>query len=305
MPDTLRLSIKGALQRARHPFPGQWRRLSGLAANPRAPWVVIGTVCIVGLLQNVYLSAFTGQPGPLWKVWIYELSSGAVLLALIGPVAWSAARFPLLDRTVRSLAAHLLASLVFSVIHVSAMVAIRKGVFALLGHSYRFGPPLNGFAYEFGKDFFTYCFFVGVFTASRWIMGHTPRSMAVEEAGEREGFTVRTTRGNVLVPFAALLHVEASGNYVTLFTAAGDFLHRATMKEVTRLLPATEFARTHRSHLVRLSAIRSIRGRQDGDKSLELQDGRRVPLSRTYASARDWTLVMSGSAGAADATEVS
>lgn len=305
MRGTLGLSLKGGLHEARHPFPGKARRLLEFVANPRAPWAVIGTICLVSLLQNVYLSAFTGQPASLWKVWICELSSGAVLLALAGPVAWSAARFPLLDRSAGSLAAHVLASLVFSLIHVSSMVAIRKGVFALLGHSYRFGPPLNGFAYEFGKDFFTYCFFVGVFTVSRWIMDQTPRSAAAEEAGEREGFTVRTTGGNVFVPFAALLHVEATGNYVTLFTAVGDFLHRATMKELTRLLPATEFARTHRSHLVRLSAIRGMRSRADGDKFLELRDGRRVPLSRTYASARDWTLVMSGSPSAAGATEAS
>ena len=289
MPYTVRLSVKGALHRVSHPHLRMGRRLLELAADPRTPWVIIGSICLVELLQNVYLSAFTGQPGPLWKVWIYELSSGAVLLALVGPVAWSAARFPLLDGSVRSLAAHLLASLVFSVIHVSSMVAIRKGVFALLGHSYSFGPPLNGLAYEFGKDFFTYCFFVGAFTVSRWIMDHTPRSVAADEARELEGFTVRTTRGNVFVPFAALLHVESNGNYVTLFTASGGFLHRATMKEVTQLLPATEFARTHRSHLVRLSAIRGIRGRPEGDKVLELQDGRRIPLSRTYASDRKST----------------
>lgn len=272
----------------------QRRRWQEYAADPRAPWAIVAALCIVGPLQNVYLSGFTGQPGPLWQVWIFELSSSAVLLALVGFVAWSASRFPILNPSVKSIAAQFVASIVFSVMHVASMVAIRKVVFALLGHHYEFGPPLRGFAYEYGKDFFAYGAFLGVFTVSQWIRDSTARRVEADASRLRGGFTIRTARGNVFVPFAALIHVESSGNYVTLFTGSGDFLHRATMKEVAQVLPAEEFARTHRSHLVRLSAIRGLRGRPEGEKVLELQDGRRVPLSRTYASARDWSLAVIG-----------
>jgi len=283
----------------------QRNRWLDLAADRRAPWVVIATLCVVAPLHNVYLAGFTGQPGSLWKVWIYEISSGAVLMALALFVAWSATRFPLRHPSLKVIAAHLVASIVFSVVHVASMVAVRKAVFGLLGDRYDFGPPLRGFAYEYGKDVFTYGIMLGVFTVSQWLRDSAARRVEAEQFREHGGITVRTPRGNVFVPFAAITHVESSGNYLTLFTASGQFLHRATMKEVTELLPAEEFARTHRSHLVRLGAICGVRSRPDGEKVLELQDGQRVPLSRTYASAREWTVAISPSPTRANAPRAS
>jgi LytTr DNA-binding domain len=283
----------------------QRSRWLDLAADRRAPWIIIATLCIVAPLHNVYLSGFTGQPGPLWKVWIYELSSGAVVFALSGFVAWSAARFPLRNLSLKIAAAHGLASIVFSAIHVTSMVAIRKVIFGLLGARYEFGPPLRGFAYEYGKDVFTYAFILGIFVISQWVRDSAARRAEAAQFRQHGGITVKTTRGNVFVPFATIAHVESSGNYVTLFTASGQFLHRATMKEVTELLPAEEFARTHRSHLVRLRAICGVRSRPDGEKVLELSDGGRVPLSRTYASAREWTVAFPPSATRASAPRVS
>jgi len=213
-----------------------------------------------------------------------------VLLALGGLVAWSATRFPIRPPTVKSVTAHVLVSIVFSAVHVAAMVAIRKLVFELLGYRYNFGPPFRGFAYEYGKDAFTYGAFLSAFTVSQWARESTARRTEGEGVRARSGVTVRTPRGDVFVPFAAIVQVESSGNYVMLHTASGEFLHRATMKELEQVLPPGEFARAHRSHLVRLAAISSVRSSGDGDKVLELHDGRRIPLSRTYASARDWTL---------------
>jgi hypothetical protein len=267
-----------------------------LAAHRRAPWIVIASLCVIGILQNVYLAAFTGQPGPLWKVWIYELSSGAVLLALSVFVAWTSSRFPLRPFSIPAAAAHAAASLVFSVIHVATMVAIRKGVFLLLGDHYNFGPPMSGFAYEYGKDAFTYAVFLACFWIGTWARNSVSWRVETEGFRARGGITVKTARGSVFVPFAAILCVEASGNYVSLFAAEGEFLHRATMKEMEELLPRDDFARTHRSHIVRLTAVRSVNGGNDGERMLELQGGRRVPLSRSYARARDWTMPLCTSA---------
>jgi hypothetical protein len=272
-------------------------RWLALVANPRAPWVVVAGVCMIAPLQNVYLSGFTGQPGPLWKVWIYELSSGTVLLALVPWVAWMSGRFPLRAFSPAIAVTHVAGSILFSAVHVSAMVMIRKAVFALLGDRYDFGPALTGFAYEYGKDVFSYASFLGIFTLSDWIREAIARRAETRGARAAGGVTVKTSRGNVLVPFDAIIHVEASGNYVTLCTASGQFLHRATMKDVERLLPTSDFARSHRSHLVRVASICGITTGSDGDRMLELVGGGRVPLSRTYAAARDWTLTAHAGAG--------
>jgi len=267
--------------------PNRWL---ALAADRRAPSIVIASFCVIAPLQNVYLSGFTGQPGPLWKVSIYEASSGIVLLALATFVAWTSSRFPVLSLSARSVAAHIIASVIFSAVHVAAMVATRKGVFALLGDRYTFGPPLRGFAYEYGKDAFTYATMLAAFAIGRWARYSLSRRAELQDIHASGGITVKTSRGNVFVPFPAINHVEAGGNYVTLFTLSGEFLHRATLKEIEGLLPSSDFARSHRSHLVRVTAIRSIVTGSDGERTLELLGSQRVPLSRTYAAARDWTL---------------
>ena len=52
-------------------------------------------------------------------------------------------------------------------------------------------------------------------------------------------------------------------------------------------LPDATFARTHRSHIVRIDAIAAIRG-TEGEREITLSNGDAVPLSRRFAQARDW-----------------
>ena len=119
-----------------------------------------------------------------------------------------------------------------------------------------------------------------------------------EDSRGRPCIEIKTWRGAVFVPYDAIIRVRASGNYVTLFTESGEFLHRATMKSMQGLLPQADFARSHRSHLVRLTTIRSVRSGHYRGRVLELHGGGRVPLSRTHAAVRDWTLPMPDHASA-------
>lgn len=113
----------------------------------------------------------------------------------------------------------------------------------------------------------------------------SPPASRTERACAR--FEVRTARGTVIVPAEEILRVEAAGNYATLVTAQGAFLHRATMREIEATLPPELFARAHRSHIIRLDAIAAIRG-AEGEREIRLCNGDAVPLSRRHAQARDW-----------------
>jgi DNA-binding LytR/AlgR family response regulator len=146
--------------------------------------------------------------------------------------------------------------------------------------------------------------FLAAFTFNSWARDSVVRAQKTEGSRLCGGIVVKTMRGTVLVDFASIVRVEASGNYVTLFTADRQFLHRATMKEVAELLPAVDFARTHRSHIVRLIAIRGIRSGPDGEKIVDLPGGAQVPLSRTYATSRSW-IVSLHSSGEANHPSVS
>jgi len=57
---------------------------------------------------------------------------------------------------VGALLKHLAASLVFSAVHIFAMVLLRKGVYLVMGSEYRFGDWWSNFTYEYSKDIITY-----------------------------------------------------------------------------------------------------------------------------------------------------
>lgn len=75
-----------------------------------------------------------------WQVAVWEWSSNLVMLALVPAVIAFERRFPLhLDTLRRNLPIHALASVAYSVVHVVAMVALRKLAYASQGEVYDFG----------------------------------------------------------------------------------------------------------------------------------------------------------------------
>ena len=75
-----------------------------------------------------------------------------------------------------------------------------------------------------------------------------------------------------------IYYVEAAGNYLKLFTVNGMILHRQTIKEFIKALPAPIFIRTHKSYIVNIEHISRIEPFQ-----LTI-DNQRVPLSPNYKS---------------------
>ena len=112
-----------------------------------------------------------------WKPFLWETSSVLVILALIPAIVWIERRFRLDSRPRgRIVAVHLLSACVFSVIHTSGMVAIRKIGFTIAGEHYDFGNVLVQGFYELQKDLVTYMvILLGVFAV---------REFRVRRAGE-------------------------------------------------------------------------------------------------------------------------
>ncbi|MDE1959601.1 MAG: histidine kinase [Xanthomonadaceae bacterium] len=100
-------------------------------------------------------------PLPLWQPLTWELSSTLTVGALALLVFRFEARFALGGgRTLRHLPLHALAAVTFSLLHVAAMVGLRKIVYALAGGHYAFGGAVPLF-YEFQKDVITYAVIIG------------------------------------------------------------------------------------------------------------------------------------------------
>jgi len=75
--------------------------------------------------------------------------------------------------------------------------------------------------------------------------------------------------------------IEAADYYVRLHVEEATHLLRITMKELERRLDPARFVRIHRSHIVRVDVIRELRPHPGGGYLVILDDGTRLPLSRS------------------------
>lgn len=106
------------------------------------------------------------------------------------------------------------------------------------------------------------------------------------EAAPAGGYARRlmVRRGATLryVPLDEVEWIEAADNYVRLHGGGGTHLVRMTLRELETRLDPADFARIHRSAIVRLAAIREIRPWAGGDYLAVLRSGREVRISRTH-----------------------
>jgi two-component system, LytTR family, response regulator len=91
------------------------------------------------------------------------------------------------------------------------------------------------------------------------------------------------------VRVAELDYVEAAGNYVSLQCGAQSHLMRQTMAETEAQLDPARFVRIHRSTIVNVERIRSLEPLLGGDYAVQLEDGRRLTLSRSHRDRlKEW-----------------
>ena len=87
----------------------------------------------------------------------------------------------------------------------------------------------------------------------------------------------------VLVPVEDIRWIAAAGNYAEIHDRKGRvLLVRSTLSELEQRLDPAEFARIHRSTLVRLAEARELRPDAHGDYDLALDDGTVLAVGRAY-----------------------
>jgi len=132
---------------------------------------ILLAVTLAFLVVNA-LTVLADWPGLRpWAPWLWEGSSALALMLWLPWRAAGAAPSSLLHEGWRArgrfLAVHLGAACLYSLLHVVLMVAMRHGVYALLGEVYDYGPPIERFVYELRKDMLSYALFIGVFWGVR------------------------------------------------------------------------------------------------------------------------------------------
>lgn len=72
------------------------------------------------------------------------------------------------------------------------------------------------------------------------------------------------------------------GNYAECEYQGKTYLLRESLQHLEEQLDPTLFRRTHRSWLVNLHFIKAVHSKSHGDCTIELKDGRSIPLSRRF-----------------------
>jgi hypothetical protein len=231
-----------------------------------------------------------------WEAATWEWSSHLVLLALVPAVIAFEKLVPLeWGRVRRNLPWHVLASVAFSVLHVLAMVALRKGVYAAMGGDYDFGSWPRELFYEYLKDFRTYA---GILTTvylyrllllrlqgEARLLDAPDEGAPVEPIERPERFLVRKLGREFLVAANEVEWLQAAANYVNLHVRGRAYPLRTSMAAIEPRLDPGRFVRVHRSYMVNLEHLAEIEPLESGDARLRMRDGSQVPCSRRYRPA--------------------
>ena len=255
---------------------------------------VVGSVSVATDLARRGVAFHPAQP------WIWELSSAAALLIWLLPLlrADDALRARV-QSTAARLGVRVLASVVYSALHVATMVALRHAAYAIAGWEYRFGPWFDGFVYEYRKDALTFALILAIAAGWRAYQAHMQAPAAAEppaaapttaaatptatasSASAAPTFLVRTPGGDVLVRTPEIDWVEAQGNYVALHVQGKVMLMRQTLAELEAQLADHGFIRTHRGALVNGERMQAIITRAGSELGVRLTNGEVAPLSES------------------------
>lgn len=232
-----------------------------------------------------------------WEPAAWEFSSCLALLALVPAVLAVERRYPFQwGRWTRSVGIHALATIPFSVVHVTTMVWLRKFVYALAGLTYDFGDVPRELTYEYLKDVRTYAFILCCLYVYRFILLQVqgearvlsseegvPSPSSIDKLPGR--FLVRKLGKEFLIAAADIEWLEASGNYVNLHVRGRTYPLRSTMTALEPCLDPKRFRRVHRSYIINLDELLEIEPLESGDARLTLRNGILVPCSRRYRDA--------------------
>ena len=260
-------------------------------------WLVLAVFNTLANTVNVMLEhQRVADPLPFWRPFVWEASSNGVLLLLVPAVVWFTRRFPLLwENWRRQLPWYFAASVVFSVVHVVAMVLLRHLAYATQGETYHFGHWPTELFYEYLKDVRAFGMYVltieGYRLLRRRLQGEARMLDAPDEGPpldsiERpERFLVRKLGREFLVAAADIEWLQAAGNYVNLRVRGHDYPLRSTIAGIETRLDPARFLRIHRSYIVNFDQIVSIEPLESGDARVHLRDRTVLPCSRRYRDA--------------------
>ncbi len=271
----------------------------------RIEWVPLAVIAAVGVVvavinaTSLMMEVQTGGPfTDVRAIWLHEISSVVMVVALSPLIGWMVHRFPppgALEAGpwARVAAIHFVAATVFSLAHIIGMVAIRKLGYASAGSYYVFAynnDLIFPFVYEWRKDVLTYASNAVVYWGwGFWLAQKAAEAMTAMPSPAPVDTRIEIRDGSriILVDPVDIAWVEAAGNYVEIHTAEAAHLARGTLAGFVEKLGPRGFVRIHRSRLVNRARVKAFKPTPSGDLEITLDDGRVIAASRRYRGAID------------------
>jgi two-component system LytT family response regulator len=107
---------------------------------------------------------------------------------------------------------------------------------------------------------------------------------------------IRVGRETIRLDVGTIDWIDAAGDYMCVHAAGQTHVLRATMKELEQMLDPQVFQRVHRSTIVNLARVRSLRPHLNGECFLKLESGQEVKLSRSFRDKVELLLDRTGAA---------
>jgi LytTr DNA-binding domain len=224
---------------------------------------------------------------------ILEATSHVAMALSIPLLLWFNQRVPIrTSNWLRSSAAHIAFSVVFSVVHVTLMYWARVFIFGLARFSmdYRWDNWLAEFAYEYLKDFRTYFLILALVYLYDFVIRRLQgeAGFLTEEKNEQtvtglsDRFLVKKLGREFLVRIDEIEWIESCGNYVNLHVGGRVYPLRETMTRIDERLVPLGFQRVHRSAIVNLNRVAELVAFDSGDGQAKLVSEVTVPVSRRF-----------------------
>jgi LytTr DNA-binding domain len=184
------------------------------------------------------------------------------------------------------------AIVVFSAVHITGMVGLRKLIMWLAGSAYDFHLSMATVLYEFRKDVVT-CILIG---GGMWLMDirreaqralHVvPPPPAASPPSTPQTIWLRDGTRSVRIEPRDILWISSAGNYIEYSLADGsNHLIRGTLAAAESELSRFNLARIHRTRLANLDRVTAVQSKPSGDFDLTFDSGHTVAGSRRYRSA--------------------
>lgn len=225
-----------------------------------------------------------------WEPFVWEFSSAMSVLLLFPMIVYLVRNISFDWLAIkRTLLMYFFASIIFSLLHVGLMVAMREGAYAFMSGNYDFGNVWYELFYEYRKDLWSFIFFIAMIKSYQFILGRLQGE--ANPVGQSEDDNISQSFDRLLVKKLGkefiirvedIEWLESSGNYVNLHIKGRIYPMRATLNQLSEQLSQKGFCRIHRSHAINLDCIDSITPLSSGDSEVKLNNGKALNLSRRY-----------------------